>query len=149
VTSLTRPWAVRIVALVLILVGGFFLIWTMPVQSPGNTQIWFAGEIHRDLDRAYERLCQSEQERISLQSFNDSGGNEYAVLGVGSVQGGDQQYGSFSETPDDVEQVWSELVVDKTFQGGTVEVWRLHLTRGREWWPPTRVWKICGIEQRE
>lgn len=149
VTYLTGRWAVRVVALALILVGGFFLIWTIPVQSPGNTQIWFAGDIDGDLDRAYARLCPSEKEQISLNSFKESGGDEYAVLGVGTVRGGDQEYGSFSETPGNVEQVWSELIVDKTFQGGTVEVWRLHLIRGREWWPPMRVWRICGIEQRD
>lgn len=146
-------WIFRIVAVVLILYGLLILAWAQPVRTPGNTQIWFAGELSssasRDLDAAYERLCQTEKERISFESFYKSGGAEYSVLSQGTVSGGGLEYPQDHELPDGVEEVWTELIVDRSFQGGAVEVWRLHQTRERDWWELKGDWKICGIEQSD
>jgi len=145
-------WTFRIVAVLLILYGLNILLLSQPVRTPGNIQIWFAGDlsqsVSRDLDAAYGRLCVAEKERIPLAFFRETGGADYSVLSQGTVYGGDSEF-SFDRLPDDVDDVWTELVVDRSFQGGPIEVWRLSQVRERDWWQLGGDWKICGIEQRE
>ena len=58
-------WTVRILAMILILIGGLFLWRTQPVETAGNTGIWFLLDLgthpQADPEEAYDRLCTAEK----------------------------------------------------------------------------------------
>ena len=137
-------------ALIVIAVGALILYIAAPVNSAGNTGIWFIAEIEGfrgGPEEAYDRLCSSEQERIERERFLETGGADYTVLANAGAVGAAAQYPDDSETLNaDIRQAWKEYEIT-TSEGG--QTWRLHLTRERDWWEFKGDWKICGIERRE
>lgn len=142
-------WTVRILAFIVITLGALILFMAAPVNSAGNTGIWFIAELEGfrgGPEEAYERLCTSEQDRIGGEQFFASGGAEYAVLANAGAVGATAQYPDDTETlSSDIQQAWKEYEITTADGEAT---WRLYLIRERDWWEIKGEWKICGIEQR-
>jgi hypothetical protein len=141
----TRLWLV-IIAVVFITLLGLFLLTTREVNTTGNTAIWFAGEIKSGaLPDAYERLCESEHQRLAIDEFVATQGDNYGVLRdhPGTVFVGDQQYADESTLDRAIDAAWTELEI----RGAeTTEIWRLRLVREGEGLLSLGSWKVCGIE---
>lgn len=139
----------RIAAVVVIAIGALILYMAAPVNSAGNSGIWFIAEIEGfrgGPQEAYDRLCSREQDRIGRERFLETGGAEYAVLADAGAVGAAAQYSDDAETLEaDVEQAWVEYEIT-TVDGQ--QTWRLQLLRERDWWEFKGDWKVCGIEQR-
>ena len=142
-------WTVRILAFIVITLGALILFMAAPVNSAGNTGIWFIAELEGfrgGPDEAYERLCSSEQDRVGQEHFFATGGAEYSVLANAGAVGATAQYPDDTETlSSDIQQTWKEYEIATTDGEAT---WRLYLIRERNWWEIKGEWKICGIEQR-
>lgn len=143
-------WTVRIAALIVIALGAVILYIAAPVNSAGNAGIEFIidlGDDPDDLNRAFDRLCVSEQDRIGIERFLETDGAEYTVLADAGAVGAAAQYSDDAETLNaGVRQAWKEYEIS-TVNGQ--ETWRLQLVRERDWWEINSDWKICGIAQRE
>lgn len=143
-------WTIRILALVIIAIGGAILYMAAPVNSAGNTGIEFIislGDDPDDMKQAFEELCSTEQDRIGMEQFLETGGAEYSVLADAGAVGAAAQYPDDTETLSaDVQQAWVEYEITTT---DGEQTWRLNLARERDWWEFKGDWKICGLEQRE
>ena len=142
-------WTIRALALIVITVGVLILWMAAPVNSAGNTGIWFISELQgfrEGPEAAYDRLCISEQERIGRERFFASGGAEYSVLANSGAAGARAQYPDDTQTlSSNIQQTWKEYEI--TTSDGE-QTWRLYLERERDWWEFEGAWTICGIEQR-
>lgn len=143
-------WTIRILALVIIAIGGTILYMAAPINSAGNTGIEFIAQVEGfrgGQEEAYDRLCSTEQDRIGRDQFLESGGAEYAVFAHAGAVGAAAKYPDDTETlSGEVQQAWVEYEITTT---GGDQTWRLNLARERDWWEFKGDWKICGLEQRE
>ena len=143
-------WTLRILALLVIVLGALILFIASPVNSAGNTGIWFIAEVEGfrgGPEEAYDRLCSSEKDRVGMEQFLETEGAEYSVLANAGAVGAAAQYPDDAETLNaDIRQAWNEYEIS-TVNGQ--ETWRLQLVRERDWWEIKGDWKICGLEQRE
>lgn len=142
-------WTVRVLALIAITLGVLTLFMAAPVNSAGNTGIWFIAELEGfrgGPEDAYDRLCSSEQDRIGREHFFATGSAEYSVLANAGAVGATAEYPDDAQTlSSDIQEAWTEHEI--TTPDGE-ETWRLYLERGREWWEIKSNWTICGLEQR-
>lgn len=143
-----RPWLAVLSGMVAVLFG-LFVYWTGPVNTTGNTAIWFTNDVRSGVfEDAYERLCRAERDRMSLEEFMAEDGGDYAVFRdpVRGIRGADEQYPNAQTLDRAIDRAWSEVDV---FRDGTVETWRLLMVREGEWLLSAGLWKVCGIDLRE
>lgn len=142
-------WTVRALAVILILIGGVFLWSIRPVETAGNTGIWFLLDLgthaQADPEEAYDRLCAAEKARLDRAQFTASDFGEYSALAARGAVGAETQYPELDTLNRDIQAAWVEHEVQ---DGDIIETWRLNLVRERKWWDWRGDWKICGIEFR-
>lgn len=135
--------------MILILIGGLFLWSIQPVETAGNTGIWFLLDLgthsQADPEDAYDRLCLAEKARLDQTQFLEREFGEYSALAARGAVGAAKQYPELETLSRDIQAAWVEYEVQ---DGDTIETWRLNLVRERKWWDSRGDWKICGIEFR-
>ncbi|HJQ75705.1 MAG TPA: hypothetical protein VJ948_00410 [Acidimicrobiia bacterium] len=142
-------WAIRLIAVIVIVAGAWILWSERQVNTAGNAVAWFIGDLEptagASAEGAYDRLCEAEQERIAKHEFLRTGGSDYDFLGEFGVSALDSQYPDHETLRSDITAVWWDLEIERERDR---EIVRINMVRERDWWEFQGDWKICGVEFR-